>query len=155
MPRFPDTTITTVVCRFTIWALLVGAIATACGAHPDTDVSVGPDLTVVVADPTSTPQTAVTPGPTPSLDSPPRASAVTLADGRTTSILRNGPRDFIPAIFDPIHIAADQIADQVGDFSPVIGVSIGEESVAYSVAHLSSHEVVNDTVGGAPIAVTW
>jgi hypothetical protein len=87
--------------------------------------------------------------------SPPRASAVTLADGQTASLFRNGPRDLIPAIFDPVHIAADEVQDQVGKFSPVIGVSVGEESVAYSVAYLSSHEVVNHTVGGIPIAFTW
>ena len=44
---------------------------------------------------------------------------------------------------------------QVGQATPVIGVSIGGESVAYSVAYLSSREIVNDTVGGKPIVVTW
>ena len=39
--------------------------------------------------------------------------------------------------------------------SRVIGVSINGDHRAYSTAQLSSHEVVNDTVGGLPIVVTW
>lgn len=38
---------------------------------------------------------------------------------------------------------------------PVIGVSINGQSRAYSVYLLNSHEVVNDTVGGIPVAITW
>ena len=37
----------------------------------------------------------------------------------------------------------------------VIGVSIEGEHKAYSTAFLSSHEIVNDVVGGTPVAVTW
>jgi len=37
----------------------------------------------------------------------------------------------------------------------VIGVEIGGEARAYGTAFLSGHEVVNDVVGGRPIAVTW
>ena len=65
------------------------------------------------------------------------------------------PRDLIPAVFDPVHISAADVGEQVGKGSPVIGVSVGSESVAYPVAYLSSREIVNDTVGRTPIAVTW
>jgi hypothetical protein len=37
----------------------------------------------------------------------------------------------------------------------VLGVSINGESRAYSIPFLSGREVVNDVVGGVPIAVTW
>ena len=37
----------------------------------------------------------------------------------------------------------------------VLGLSINGDSRAYSVPMLSSHEIVNDTVGGRKIAVTW
>jgi|GEM_PF-2340669 hypothetical protein len=146
--------ISTPVRRFTVLALLVCVVAIACGVRPEADTSVAAPTTVI-GNSTATSVPTQTPQPTPSPVPPPRASTVTLADGRTASILRNGPRDFIPAIFDPVHIAADEVGDQVGRFSPVIGVSIDGESVAYSVAHLSSHEVVNDAIGGTPIAVTW
>lgn len=86
---------------------------------------------------------------------PPRAGSVRLANGRTAAIVRVGPRGLIPAVFDPVHVPAADVGDQVGQASLVIGVSIGGESVAYSVTHLSSREIVNDTVGGTPIVVTW
>ena len=37
----------------------------------------------------------------------------------------------------------------------VLGLSINGESKAYSIPMLSSHEIVNDVVGGVPLAVTW
>ena len=37
----------------------------------------------------------------------------------------------------------------------VIGVTINGESRAYPVRMLNLHELVNDTLGGVPIAVTW
>ena len=37
----------------------------------------------------------------------------------------------------------------------VIGVSVNGEHRAYSLNLLSRHEIVNDIVGGKPIAVTW
>ncbi len=37
----------------------------------------------------------------------------------------------------------------------VLGVSINGDHRAYSTGLLSGHEIVNDTVGGRPIAVTW
>lgn len=47
-------------------------------------------------------------------------------------------------------------ADQV--YSPdelILGIDIAGDTRAYSVPLLSRHEVVNDVVGGKPIAVTW
>lgn len=38
---------------------------------------------------------------------------------------------------------------------PVIGLSIKGDNRAYSVYLLNSHEIVNDVVGGQPVAVTW
>ena len=55
----------------------------------------------------------------------------------------------------PSTFGAAEVGEQVGEASLVIGVSVGSESVAYSVSYLSSREIVNDTVGGTPIAVTW
>ena len=41
------------------------------------------------------------------------------------------------------------------DDEQVLGVSINGESRAYSIPMLSRHEIVNDVIGGVPIAVTW
>ena len=37
----------------------------------------------------------------------------------------------------------------------VLGLSIGGEHHAYPISVLSRHEIVNDVVGGQPVAVTW
>ena len=100
-----------------------------------------------------TPLPTATPTPPPVVQS--RGVSVRLADGRNAPVVRVVPRDLISAVFDPVHISAADVGDQAGQASPVIGVSIGSESVAYPVAYLSSREIVNDTVGGAPIVVTW
>ena len=39
--------------------------------------------------------------------------------------------------------------------SSFLGVEFNGDARAYSVPLLSSHEIVNDTVGGVKISVTW
>lgn len=69
-----------------------------------------------------------------------------------TSVL---PKDAIPAIFDPDFLPADTANLQYRDTDLVIGVSIDGDHRAYHVPYLSAREIVNDVVGGKPIAVTW
>jgi hypothetical protein len=63
--------------------------------------------------------------------------------------------DAIPAILDPEFITAIEADKQMDADEQVLGVSINGESRAYSIPMLSRHEIVNDVVGGVPIAVTW
>ena len=63
--------------------------------------------------------------------------------------------DGIPAILSPEFVGADIADDWMGHDEPVLGVSINGDNRAYSVPMLSRHEIVNDVVGGEPIAVTW
>ncbi len=65
------------------------------------------------------------------------------------------PKDAIPAIFEPEFLPATDGGAQLHDDDLVLGVSINGDARAYGVAYLSGHEIVNDTVGGRPIAVTW
>lgn len=65
------------------------------------------------------------------------------------------PRDAIPAIDDPRFIPVDAANEQYADDEIVIGVEFDGDARAYSVPLLSNHEIVNDTVGGVKIAVTW
>ena len=74
---------------------------------------------------------------------------------RTLKIITLLPKDGIPAIFDPRFVSAAEGAEQLRDDDLVIGVSINGDHRAYGVAFLSGREIVNDTVGGRPIAVTW
>jgi len=63
--------------------------------------------------------------------------------------------DAIPSIQEPRFV--DQItADETYDPDElVLGVEINGDAKAYSIPVLSRHEIVNDVVGGKPIAVTW
>ena len=63
--------------------------------------------------------------------------------------------DAIPAILDPTFVSPVEAADWMKPDEQVLGVSINGESRAYSINMLSRHEIVNDVVGGVPIAVTW
>ena len=74
---------------------------------------------------------------------------------RDLEIITLLPKDGIPAIDDPTFIAAGEADSQYEPDELVIGVSFDGDSRAYSIPLLSSHEIVNDTVGGRKIAVTW
>ena len=65
------------------------------------------------------------------------------------------PRDAIPAIDNPVFITAEEASQNLVDRDLVIGLSFNGEHKAYSTAFLSSREVVNDVIGGKPVAVTW
>ena len=70
-------------------------------------------------------------------------------------ILSGGPpKDGIPAILKPKIVAPGEAA-YLEDSDVVIGVKIGRETRAYPVKVLNWHEVVNDTIDGVPVAVTF
>lgn len=71
-----------------------------------------------------------------------------------SEILGGGPpRDGIPALDHPTTLPAAQ-ADWSDD-DLVLGVVVGGEPRAYPVGILNWHELVNDTVGGEPILVSF
>jgi hypothetical protein len=64
------------------------------------------------------------------------------------------PRDGIPSIDEPKFVAAAG----AGDLAPteaVIGLEIAGDARAYPLRILTWHEIVNDVVGGVPVAVTY
>ena len=76
------------------------------------------------------------------------------------------PFDAIPAVLDPEFISADEADAKLAelrenrshgapDDALVLGVSVNGDSRAYYIPTLSRVEIVNDTVGGQPLAVTW
>jgi hypothetical protein len=72
----------------------------------------------------------------------------------TEEIRRGGPgRDGIPALDSPAVLAAS--AAPWHDDEIVMGVEVEGEARAYPVALLNWHELVNDTLGGRPILVTY
>ncbi len=69
-------------------------------------------------------------------------------------ILGGGPpRDGIPALDQPATVAAAQ-AEWAND-DLVLGVVVAGEARAYPIAILNWHELVNDTLGGEPILVSF
>ncbi len=72
------------------------------------------------------------------------------------SIQQGGPgKDGIPALFDP-EMVAILSAPELGLNEPVMTVELdGEKPRAYPVRYLMWHEIVNDSAGGIPFAVTF
>jgi hypothetical protein len=70
--------------------------------------------------------------------------------------IRSGgpPPDGIPSIDEPAFITAAEV-DFLAENEPVLAVDIDGDVRAYPVQILMWHEIVNDTVGGIPVAVTY
>ena len=64
-------------------------------------------------------------------------------------------KDGIPSIDNPQFLDGEEADNQMLETERVIGVSINGDHRAYPLNMLSRHEIVNDTVGGVPVAVTW
>ncbi|WP_372574597.1 DUF3179 domain-containing protein [Ruegeria jejuensis] len=65
------------------------------------------------------------------------------------------PKDGIPAISDPTFLRASD-ETRLGAREPVITVEIdGADPRAYPIRYLIWHEIVNDSIGGIPVAVTY
>ncbi len=75
-----------------------------------------------------------------------------VAPSRVTS--GGPPPDGIPAIDEPTFQPASDV-DWIADDEPVIALDLGGEQRAYPVQVLIWHEIVNDTVGDVPVAVTY
>lgn len=65
------------------------------------------------------------------------------------------PKDAIKALTNPEFETVEESLNEMKDDEQVIGLSINGESRAYPLNVLSRHEVVNDVVGGTPVAVTF
>lgn len=72
-----------------------------------------------------------------------------------SDVLSGGPpKDGIPAIDEPRFKAILDILD-LGENEPVIVLKVGGETKVYPLSVLMWHEIVNDTIGGTPVTVTY
>jgi hypothetical protein len=72
-----------------------------------------------------------------------------------SEILSGGPpKDGIPSIDKPRFGTIGEAKNLV-DNEPVIGLTVNGESRAYPLNILIWHEIVNDVIGGVPVAVTY
>ena len=62
--------------------------------------------------------------------------------------------EFRKAIVGPRFIAAEQASTKFTN-RQVLGISIDGDHRAYAIHFIEAHEIVNDTVGGVPVAVTY
>ena len=72
-----------------------------------------------------------------------------------SEIRSGGPApDGIPPIDTPTFLPPAAV-DFLGEFEPVLAIEIDGDARAYPVQILMWHEIVNDTVGGVPVSVTY
>ena len=80
------------------------------------------------------------------------SKALTVLD----EILSGGaPKDGIPSIDEAQFVTAQSAGEWLDPREPVIVVSIGDVTRTYPIQTLMWHEIVNDTVDGVPITVTF
>ncbi len=73
-----------------------------------------------------------------------------------SDILSGGPpKDGIPAIDQPQFVSVQEADSWLRSPEPVILIEVGEDARAYPIQILMWHEIVNDTVGGEPLIVTF
>ena len=72
------------------------------------------------------------------------------------SILSGGPPpDGIPPIDNPVYESVEQASAWMIEESPVVVVTVNEETRAYPLAVLTWHEIVNTEIGGEAVTVTF
>jgi len=90
-------------------------------------------------------------------DAAPSKGGFTLRDLRVPAaeVIDGGPgRDAIPSVDDPQLVPAAD-ATWVGPLTEVVAVEIAGDARAYPLRILEYHQIVNDTVGDVPVAVTY
>ena len=65
------------------------------------------------------------------------------------------PMDAIPALDNPRYVPVAEADSVMRPEEPVLGTTDGKTAKAYSAWQLNHHEIVNDTLGNLPLAVTW
>lgn len=65
------------------------------------------------------------------------------------------PPDGIPSIDKPVFIEVGEADQWLGKNEPVIFVQLGDQAKAYPMQVMIWHEIVNDTINGEPVTVTY
>ena len=147
-----------IVLAFLALVVVASVVAGCSGGDPVSTLT--PTATPRDAAQSGTPaQPAPTTTPVEAPDAPATQPAPTntpsVAASRDFEIVTLLRKDAIPAILEPEFLTVTEADEQMQDDELVIGVSIEEDSRAYSVNMLSRHEIANDVVGGKSLAVTW
>ncbi len=65
------------------------------------------------------------------------------------------PKDGIPSLTNPQFVSAPQGDKFLMSWDRILGVEYNGVAKAYPIKILNWHEVVNDSIGDKPIAVSW
>jgi hypothetical protein len=138
--------------RVARWVVLLGVVAAACGpVANDGSADAGDDGRVVTVE-----QVAASPheDAVSALDNP-------TADGLPpplvdpNELLAGGPPpDGIPSIDEPKFVRAST-ATFLDDDEPVLAIEVNGEARAYPIQIMTWHEIVNDTIAGRPVTVSY
>lgn len=151
--------------EFPLVALLV-MVASACAGESAEDQSV-PSVPDSITAPTATEESASTTLPDPTLPPGGFPSGESALEDMTAEsfpeplvppedILSGGPPpDGIPSIDDPSFISVEEADSWLNGSEPVVAIQVGDDARAYPVQIMIWHEIVNDTVGGEPVTVTY
>ena len=165
------------ITRISVLALaLLLLVVVACSSEDEAGPSTA-EPRAASAQPATAPEPSIPPVASANPTQPPSPTAVPEPEELDLEIVTLLPFDAIPAVLDPEFISAEEAdaklsellegrsrrdADKAllaGGSDPddalVLGVSIEGDSRAYYIPTLSRVEIVNDTVGGQPLAVTW
>jgi hypothetical protein len=111
--------------------------------------------------PVASPDTPLEPTQPPE-EAPPRGAAqefktdFSIHSVPYKDILSGGPpKDGIPALDDPRFVSISEADEWLNPVEPVILVENGDAAKAYPIQILIWHEIVNDSVGGEPVVVTF
>ena len=144
-------------CRNENWVVLIFTFGLALSACAPASTQPTPIAS------TSAPPASITETPIllPTESPPSRAEREFTTDFNKHSvpyseILSGGPpKDGIPALKDPQFVSVSKADPWLKPAEPVILVQVGDDARAYPIQILIWHEIVNDTVGGEPLAVTF
>jgi hypothetical protein len=142
--------------------LAAGAVTlAACGGAGFDDPVIGaseedePTTTTAASEPAQGPATVVLPSGTSALED---MFADEFPDPLVNprEIVSGGPPpDGIPPIDDPVFIPVEDSLNLLPATEPVVALEIDGDARAYPIRVLVWHEIVNDTVGGVPVSVTY
>ena len=135
-----------------IFAIFALGTAVGCSQNDGTTATVVPGPAASAAAGTAAAKDSGPPTPTVANTASANDPDPTAARTQARQVPSRG-RGFVP-LDDPTFLAAHE-TDYFGDEELVLGVEFAGEVRAYPVRMLRYHHIVNDTVGGEPLLVTY
>ena len=145
------------IARHLAWLVFLLVVGCGAGISPTTAPPTSPN-----PPPAATP---TAPRNTPARDAPPESLKAITRDWQTdwsrhtidySELLSGGPpRDGIPPLDQPAFVTTEDAAAWLAGNEPIILFVHNDDARAYPLQILTWHEIVNDTVRGLPVVVTF